>query len=106
MEANARLSICRSKVHISHICFSKVIKNDHNTVLHRIYDYATTSTSNSAYVIGGYIDSRISSGVIARYKNDCWSNIGNLKTSRSKHSAITIGSITMVVGGENQNDIP
>ena len=70
-----------------------------------IYDYATTSTSDSAYVIGGIIDDG-TSGVIARYKNDCWSNIGNLKTSRSSHSAITIGSITMVVGGENINDIP
>jgi len=57
-------------------------------------------------VIGGVIGGWQTSDIIARYKNDCWSNIGNLKRARSGHSAITIGSVTMVVGGLNQAHLP
>ena len=64
----------------------------------RITHYATTSTEESVYIIGGNGDSNALS-VIAEYKNDEWFNIGNLQQARSSHGAITSGSWTMVIGG-------
>ena len=36
---------------------------------------------------------------IAKYKNDQWSEIGNLNTARHGHSVITSGSLTFIIGG-------
>ena len=36
---------------------------------------------------------------IAEYKDGNWKNVGNLAQARCCYSAITSGSITMVVGG-------
>ena len=68
----------------------------------RIAYYATTSTEESVYIIGGFTyDSSTSSRtpVIAEYKNNQWSNAGSLNQSRYAHGAITSGSLTMVIGG-------
>ena len=72
-------------------------------IVFRIAKYATTSSEESVYIIGGYNGesdgvSDVSS-VIAEYKNDEWFNIGNLQQARSSHGAITSGSWTMVIGG-------
>ena len=71
--------------------------------------YATTSTEESVYIIGGWTyDS--SKGhrtpVIAEYKNDKWYNVGNLNQSRHAHAAITYGSLTMVIGGTSTDSQP
>lgn len=73
-----------------------------------IFQYASTFTHESAYIIGGYIGSKTSTDRISRYKNDCWSNVGNLKRARHGHAVITIKShaVTMVVGGTNFEGIP
>ena len=65
----------------------------------RISHYATSSTRNSVYIIGGMAGSSTNSPIIAQYKNDEWHNVGNLKQTRHGHGAITSGSLTMVIGG-------
>ena len=72
----------------------------------RISYYATSSTENSVYIIGGYIASPSSTPIIAEYQNDEWHNVGNLKQARIGHGAITSGSLTMVIGGYDYDSQP
>ena len=44
--------------------------------------------------------------IIAEYKNNEWNNVGNLKQARLAHGAITSGSLTMVIGGNDYNNQP
>ena len=71
---------------------------------YRISFYATASTEESVYIIGGWT-SDSSTGqrtpTIAEYKNDQWYNVGSLNQSRHAHGAITSGSLTMVIGGDS-----
>ena len=73
--------------------------------------YACASTDKSAYIIGGNIGRDYQAGItfrtdtIAKFEDDVWNNIGNLKSARSGHSAIDIGSLTMIVGGKSKDDI-
>ena len=75
----------------------------------RISHYATTSTEESVYIIGGWTDDS-STGyktpIIAEYKNDQWYNVGSLKQSRHAHGAITSGALTMVIGGSSTDEQP
>jgi len=64
-----------------------------------ISSYATTSTDESVYIIGGWTGSTQSS-TIARYSNGSWTKPGSLKQGRTGHGAITIEGITMILGGE------
>ena len=71
--------------------------------------YATTSTEESVYIIGGWTaDSSTGSRtpIIAEYKKDQWTNVGNLNQSRHAHGAITSGSLTMVIGGSSTDNQP
>ena len=71
-------------------------------IFSRIAYYATTSTEESVYIIGGFTyDSSTSSRtpIIAQYKNNQWLNVGSLNQSRYAHGAITSGALTMVIGG-------
>ena len=62
--------------------------------------YATASTDESVYIIGGYTNgSPIGTTAIAEYRDENWKRAGNLAQARRFHSAITSGSTTMVVGG-------
>ena len=69
----------------------------------RISHYATASTDESVFVIGGYNGtpngSNTYTSTIAEYKNGGWKSVGNLAQARHYHGAIASGSITMVVGG-------
>ena len=78
-------------------------KLNSNNIIFRIALYATTSTEESVYVIGGNNGEPSTSSVIAEYKNDEWFNIGNLQQARYSHGAITSGSWTMVLGGSSAN---
>ena len=88
---------------------SKYRGNQLNSVniVFRIALYATTSTEESVYIIGGsdgeidYNGGPDVSSVIAEYKNDEWFNIGNLQQARYSHGAITSGSWTMIIGGSS-----
>ena len=62
--------------------------------------YATASTSESVLIIGGYTcGNPPKTSIVAEYKNGNWKNVGNLTKALEGHGAITLGSITMVVGG-------
>lgn len=83
----------------------------------RITYYATTSTSDAAYIIGDILDNRgcdfyfhlggqkdndetgSISDIIARFKDFEWSIAGRLKKGRWAHAAITFGPNTMIIGG-------
>ena len=69
----------------------------------RIAAYATASTADSIYIIGGahHSDNNLDSvtNVIVEFKNDKWEKVGNLANRRWGHRAITSGSLTMIVGG-------
>ena len=65
--------------------------------------YATASTEESVYIIGGYTGynpgypDRITT--IGEYRNGKWSIAGNLSQARDCHAAISFGAYTMIVGG-------
>ena len=61
----------------------------------RINRYSTTSTSEAAYIIGGYYTKEI----IAEFKNEAWSQLGILKQGRHAHASISLGDETMIIGG-------
>ena len=62
--------------------------------------YATASTVDSVYIIGGYTAGSPScTSTIAEYKDGNWKSVGNLAQSRFRHGAITSESTTMVIGG-------
>ena len=78
-------------------------------MLSRISYYATASTEESVYIIGGWTyDSSTNNRtpIIAEYKNDEWYNVGSLNQSRHAHGAITSGSLTMVIGGSSDDVQP
>ena len=67
---------------------------------YRISLYATASTNESIYIIGGYVGGSASyTSTIAEYKEENWKNVGNLAQARAYHGAITSESTTMSVGG-------
>ena len=77
--------------------YSKSYQND---FIFRIGYYATASTDECVYIIGGSTAGSPSyTSTIAEYKDGDWKNVGNLVQGRHAHGAITSGSITMVVGG-------
>ena len=66
----------------------------------RISSYATTSTADSVYIIGGFtFGSPKRSSTIAKYSEGSWTKTGSLKEGRSRHGAITIEGIIMIIGG-------
>ena len=79
----------------------------HIKIILRISRYATVSTDESVYVIGGYTGNPnedgyvppMKSSVIAEYRDGSWNNIGNFVQGRDYHSAILLGSSIMIVGG-------
>ena len=68
----------------------------------RISFYATASTDESVFIIGGLHNggSITRSSRIAEYKDGSWKNVGNLAQARHNLSAINFGSAIMVVGGD------
>ena len=101
MECRCRLSIqFRGQVIIS-ICFEPSL-----FCIFRISSYATASTEESVYIIGGWTGTGGRTPIIAEYKNDQWYNVGSLKQSRHAHGAITSGSLTMVIGGCSTDSKP
>ena len=60
-----------------------------------ISHYSTTSTSSTAYIIGGFL----SPSIIAQYKHGQWSKVGDLSTGRYGHGSITDGVQTIIIGG-------
>ena len=57
-----------------------------------------TSTESSVYLIGGW--GNPSKATIAKYSNDKWSKLGNLKQGRSYHGAVQHNGQVMIIGGK------
>ena len=60
-----------------------------------ISHYSTASTSEAAYIIGGWY----SENRIAEFKNDSWRLIRKLARGRDHHGTIQLGDEVMVIGG-------
>ena len=67
----------------------------HIFIFSSIWAYSTASTSEAAYIIGGYY----TGDIIAEFKHDSWRQIGTLTKGRGYHGAIAIGNHFMVIGG-------
>ena len=65
-----------------------------------LYYYSTVSTSEAAYIIGGYYWVQDTSEVIVEFKDNNWRQIGKLATGRSGHGSIILNGETMVIGGD------
>ena len=57
--------------------------------------YSTVSTSEAAYIIGGFY----TNDIIAEFKNDRWRQFGTLTKGRSHHASISMSDEFMVIGG-------
>ena len=70
-------------------------------LLSRIWIYSTTETSDAAYIIGG---GDAPYKLIAEFKNGEWRRFGELNQGRWAHGSITLGALTMVVGGRTSEN--
>ena len=62
--------------------------------------YATASTNESVFIIGGFTGgSPAYTSTIAEYKDGNWEKVGDLAQRRYSHGAITSESVTMILGG-------
>ena len=57
--------------------------------------YSTAQSSDTAYIIGG----SYSENIIAEFKESQWRRLNDLSRPRERHGSITVGTKTMVVGG-------
>ena len=64
-------------------------------IFSEIRGYSTASTSEAAYIIGGFYTRNI----IAEFKNDSWRRMGTLAKGRFYHGSIQLGDEFMVIGG-------
>ena len=69
-------------------------------ILSEIWAYSTASTSEAAYIIGGWY----TRSLIAQFKNDAWSQFGTLAKGRAYHGSISLGNEFMVIGGYSDDD--
>ena len=77
-----------------------ILKSFLTVYLRRISAYSVASTSEAAFVIGGLDGSGSSTvDVIAKFENDEWSLLGNLRNGRPAHGSITYGTETLIIGG-------
>merc|ERR1711990_433021 len=60
-----------------------------------IFRYSTASTSEAAFIIGGYYTQNI----IAEFRGGSWRQMGTLAKGRYAHGSITFNGETMVIGG-------
>ena len=78
-------------------CISKIF---------RISSYGTASTDSAAYILGGFIGDGYSSltriSTIAKFQNNEWQKIGDLKEIKSDTSAILHDGEYLIIGGDYQ----
>ena len=72
-------------------------------------EYATASTDEAIFIIGGYNGGGSPQTTIAAFEEDengvgNWRIAGSLRYGRRWHAAISLGSTIMVVGGFGRND--
>ena len=68
-----------------------------------MYNYGIVSRGSHIIIFGGRCDGSndaASTSKIVKYDNNNeWTLVGNLQADRSAHQAISIGSLTMILGG-------
>ena len=64
-------------------------------IFSEIIYYSTASTSEAAYIIGGYF----TKDIIAEFRDNSWRQIGTLAKGRFGHGSIKLNGETMVIGG-------
>ena len=64
----------------------------------RIYDYATTSTTKSVFILGGSPIDEVNDRV-AQFHSGHWLDSGELLHQRHNHGAISNSIETMIIGG-------
>ena len=74
-----------------------------NSYFRRISYYSVASTTEAAFVIGGWGGSSYLD-VIAKFENNNWSLYGNLQKARYAHGSMTYGTRTIVIGGRTDDD--
>ena len=74
-------------------------RNLDNVINFRIAQYATASIDESVLIFSGRTGGSAYTSTIAEYKDGSWKKVGNLAQARMAHSAMTSGSVTMIVGG-------
>ena len=68
-------------------------------IFSRINGYSTASTSEAAYIIGGYY----TKDIIAQFKDDSWRQMGTLAKGRGWHGSIELGNDIMIIGGHSSD---
>ena len=71
-------------------------------IVFSIYHYATTSTPDSVFILGGYFTSTRYIDKIAQFKAGVWYDSGTLMEGRYSHGAISNGIETMIIGGVSE----
>ena len=104
MEWSKRLSIFKWKQVNSKMNILSFLIYKYFHIFHyfRIVAHATTHTEDSVYIIGGHpylLDSDGLISTIAKYEDDIWTIVGNLKQARGAHGAITLKGKTLIIGG-------
>ena len=69
--------------------------NSNDFFFSNIAHYSIASTSEAAYIIGGYY----TTDIIAEFKNNSWRQMGTLAKGRNSQGSITLNDETMVIGG-------
>ena len=75
------------------------LKFENNKLILRIGYYSTVSTDDGVLVIGGDQGSLTWTSVVAEYKDESWTNIGNLARPTAQHKAMRSGSNILILGG-------
>ena len=60
-----------------------------------MFFYSTASTTDAAYIIGGY-ETR---SIVAEFKDNRWRQLDNLNKGRDLHGSLSIGDQTIIIGG-------
>ena len=65
-----------------------------------IYHYSTTHTPDAVFIIGGHVTGNI----VAEFRDNQWKQVATLRQGRSRHSSISLGVQTIIIGGEHSAD--
>ena len=86
-----------------HLAYSKCHYNQYQNTstiyLRAISHYSTASTSDAAYIIGGFY----TSSIVAEFKDNQWRQLDNLNRPRMFHASLSVGDQTIIVGGYVEN---
>ena len=68
----------------------------------RIILYSTTSTEDAVYIIGGVNVRQSKMNIIAKYQDEEWSIVGEMKTISGLNLSVKLGDQTMILDPRNE----